>query len=46
MSDTADVRPEVPPEVLAAVRTKHRALWALGDYPAVATVLASRPGCR
>ena len=36
MSDTADVRPEVPPEVLAAVRTKHRALWALGDYPAVA----------
>lgn len=37
MSDTADVRPEVPPEVLAAVRTKHRALWALGDYPAVAT---------
>ncbi|MGW2091022.1 methyltransferase domain-containing protein [Promicromonospora sukumoe] len=33
MSDTADV----PPEVLTAVRAKHRALWALGDYPAVAT---------
>jgi SAM-dependent methyltransferase len=27
----------VPPDVLTAVRTKHRALWALGDYPAVAT---------
>ncbi|MFI8524199.1 class I SAM-dependent methyltransferase [Promicromonospora sukumoe] len=33
MSDTADV----PPEVLTAVGAKHRALWALGDYPAVAT---------
>lgn len=33
MSDTV----VVPPEVLTAVRTKHRALWALGDYPAVAT---------
>jgi hypothetical protein len=33
MSDTA----VVPPDVLTAVRTKHRALWALGDYPAVAT---------
>jgi SAM-dependent methyltransferase len=32
MSDTA-----VPPDVLTAVRAKHRALWALGDYPAVAT---------
>ena len=27
----------VPPDVLTAVRTKHRALWALGNYPAVAT---------
>lgn len=27
----------VPPEVLTAVGAKHRALWALGDYPAVAT---------
>lgn len=27
----------VPPDVLTAVRTRHRALWALGDYPAVAT---------
>lgn len=33
MSDTV----VVPPDVLTAVRTKHRALWALGDYPAVAT---------
>lgn len=33
MTDTA----VVPPDVLNAVRTKHRALWALGDYPAVAT---------
>lgn len=33
MSDTVIV----PPDVLTAVRAKHRALWALGDYPAVAT---------
>jgi SAM-dependent methyltransferase len=33
MSETA----VVPPDVLTAVRAKHRALWALGDYPAVAT---------
>ncbi|MFD2796249.1 class I SAM-dependent methyltransferase [Promicromonospora vindobonensis] len=33
MTDTA----VVPPDVLTAVRTKHRALWALGNYPAVAT---------
>lgn len=32
MADTA----VVPPDVLTTIRTKHRALWALGDYPAVA----------
>ncbi|GAB2499352.1 class I SAM-dependent methyltransferase [Promicromonospora xylanilytica] len=32
MVDTA----VVPPDVLTTIRTKHRALWALGDYPAVA----------
>ncbi|MFD6142237.1 class I SAM-dependent methyltransferase [Promicromonospora sp. NPDC060271] len=26
----------VPPDVLTAVRTKHRALWAAGDYPVLA----------
>jgi len=28
--------PPVPADLLEAVRTKHRALWASGDYPAVA----------
>lgn len=32
MTDTA----VVPPDVLTAVRAKHRALWALGDYPTLA----------
>jgi ubiquinone/menaquinone biosynthesis C-methylase UbiE len=32
---TTSPSPTVPAELLETVRTKHRALWASGDYPAV-----------
>ncbi|WP_159792420.1 class I SAM-dependent methyltransferase [Puerhibacterium puerhi] len=37
---TTPLSPAVPAELLATVRTKHHALWASGDYPAVAEVVA------
>src|SRR5688572_25995680 len=37
MSTTSDIDRSIDAEADRALKSKHRAMWALGDYPAVAT---------